>query len=46
MVCLALEISKYRLMSRNARVSSKRCRHAFGNHKPDRREGYNHIPHG
>lgn len=27
-------------------VSSKRCRHAFGNHKPERCEGCNHIPHG
>lgn len=47
MVCLGLEINKYcKLMSRNARVSSKRCKHAFGNHKPERWEGYNHIPHG
>lgn len=31
---------------RFVRVNSKRCKHAVGNHKPERCEGYNHIPHG
>lgn len=49
-VCSALEMSMYcKWMSTNVRfvrVSSKRCQHAFGNHKPERCEDCNHIPHG
>lgn len=49
-VCLDLEMSMYcKWMSTNVRfvrVSSKRCKHAFGNHKPERCEGCNHIPRG